>query len=124
MFKILRFITRDFPNDTLKIPVRDILYRKKYEQIRFYHEGTKRIFEGMKGGKEYPRMIFIRGNTPPYYKLEWNFYNQDITSYDDTELLYLSRRSSDENIKQLLGLQDPDYKTILDTIQEYKDNLI
>ena len=124
MFEILRFITRDFQRDTLKVSIRDIFYREKYDQIRFYHKGTKLIFEGMKGGEEHPGMIFIRGNTPPYYKLEWNLINQDITNYDDTELLYLTRSSSDENIKLTLDLQEQEYKTILDTIQEYKDNLI
>lgn len=68
-------------------------------------------------------MIFIKGTIPPYHILEWNFNDRDITSYDDMELLLLTRRSSDENIKQLLDLQEQEYKTILDTIQEYKDNL-
>ena len=123
MFEILRFITRDFTNDTLTNPVRDIFYNEHAKQIQFFH-GGKFIFEALIGDEEYPGKILMRGNHAQFYPIKCDVINQDITSYDDTELLLLTRRSSDEIIKQLLDLQEQEYKTILDTIQEYKDNLI
>ena len=128
MFEILRFITRDLSRDTLKNPVRNIFYDKNYNQIKIFYKKKGLIFESLVDDIDKLReksQVYVRGQYDPYRSLTLNnIIYSDITSYDDTELLYLIRNASDENIKIITNLQDHEYEYILNTIQKYKDNII
>ena len=125
MFEILRFITRDLSKDEYTDAYRNMRYYEDFNLIQIFYKGTI-IFESFIGFGLHDRGVLYLGsnNRSSYHNIKHNEYPDDIENHDDTELLYLIRNATDENIKTILRLQDHEYRHILDAIQDYKSNLI
>ena len=123
MFEILRFITKDLSKDPYTDSYRNVKYYEDFNHIQIFYKGTI-IFESFIGDSNKQKTLFLGSiHRSSYHKIRHNEYPSDIINYDDTELLYLTRNATDENIKTILRIQDYEYRHILDTIQGYRINL-